>query len=255
MDKKEIAELRKAAEARRSCRKYMKKPPEKENVAILSETAEIFCRREDLDIRVVLNDRDALGGLFSGIKKSYGFFSGARNYFAMIENKEEGHEEKHIYEEKLGYYGERLVLTATRLGLGTCWVGGTFDRDAVPCKFGKDKEVICLVVFGRASAGSGLRGKMISSVMHRKTKSVNDMLQASGDVPNWVIEGMRCVENAPSAVNLQPVMFTASDDMVSAKVKGKHRFDFFDMGIAKLHFELGAGGGTWEWGNGGIFQH
>jgi hypothetical protein len=26
-----------------------------------------------------------------------------------------------------------------------------------------------------------------------------------------------------------------------------------DFGIAKLHFVLGAGGGKWEWGNGGKF--
>lgn len=27
----------------------------------------------------------------------------------------------------------------------------------------------------------------------------------------------------------------------------------FDFGIAKAHFELGAGGGKWEWGNNGEF--
>ena len=26
-----------------------------------------------------------------------------------------------------------------------------------------------------------------------------------------------------------------------------------DLGIAKLHFELGAGGGSWEYGNGGRY--
>ena len=27
-----------------------------------------------------------------------------------------------------------------------------------------------------------------------------------------------------------------------------------DLGIAKLHFELGAHGGEWEWGSGGVFR-
>lgn len=30
--------------------------------------------------------------------------------------------------EKVGYYGEQLILKVTELGLGSCWVGGTFDR-------------------------------------------------------------------------------------------------------------------------------
>ena len=30
--------------------------------------------------------------------------------------------------DKVGYYGEKLVLFATQLGLGTCWVAGTYDQ-------------------------------------------------------------------------------------------------------------------------------
>ncbi len=37
-----------------------------------------------------------------------------------------------------------------------------------------------------------------------------------------------------------------------AKVKEE---EFFDLGIAKLHFEIGAGQGKWDFGNGGIFQY
>ena len=28
-----------------------------------------------------------------------------------------------------------------------------------------------------------------------------------------------------------------------------------DMGIAKLHFQIGAGQGQWAWGDGGLFIH
>ncbi|HJE21313.1 MAG TPA: nitroreductase, partial [Bifidobacterium pullorum] len=28
-----------------------------------------------------------------------------------------------------------------------------------------------------------------------------------------------------------------------------------DLGIAKLHFQIGAGAGTWTWGDGGLFTH
>jgi hypothetical protein len=79
------------------------------------------------------------------------------------------------------------------------------------------------------------------AIHYRRSKEIKDMLRTSGDVENWIIEGMRCVVKAPSAMNMQPVIFTASDDMVSAKVRGKRAMEFFDLGIAKLHFEIGAG--------------
>ena len=28
-----------------------------------------------------------------------------------------------------GYLGEAFILEATRLGLGTCWIAGSFDKD------------------------------------------------------------------------------------------------------------------------------
>lgn len=54
-------------------------------------------------------------------------FSGVNSYFAMA-----GRRADLCLREKVGYWGEKLVLEATRLGLGTCWVGGTFDRRPAP---------------------------------------------------------------------------------------------------------------------------
>ncbi|MFC2347211.1 MAG: nitroreductase, partial [Scardovia wiggsiae] len=31
-------------------------------------------------------------------------------------------------------------------------------------------------------------------------------------------------------------------------------FAYTDLGIAKLHFQIGAGGGSWEWGDRGTFS-
>lgn len=54
-------------------------------------------------------------------------------------------------------------------------------------------------------------------------------------------------------MNAQPVKFIYKDNKVTAKVPEKINMQLVDLGIAKLHFELGAGGGKWEFGNGGTF--
>ena len=97
--------------------------------------------------------------------------------------------------------------------------------------------------------------RAITKAIKRKTKEIKDMLVAEEQPENWVVDGMRCVVKAPSARNKQPVTFYYSDGIVAAKVKKEGNFELFDLGIAKLHFEIGAGRGCWEFGNGGIFEY
>jgi hypothetical protein len=99
------------------------------------------------------------------------------------------------------------------------------------------------------------REKFIYSIVHRKTKSINEMFTYVGAVSDWFIAGMKAVQKAPSAVNRQPVMFTYQNGIVTASVKSIASEGYaLDLGIAKLHFELGAGGGTWTFGNGAVFS-
>ena len=46
-------------------------------------------------------------------------------------------EDTPVGKERVGYFGERVVLSATALGLGTCWVAGTFDRKTVVAEVGE----------------------------------------------------------------------------------------------------------------------
>ncbi|OFV84444.1 MAG: hypothetical protein A2W26_14245, partial [Acidobacteria bacterium RBG_16_64_8] len=61
--------------------------------------------------------------LFTGIVGSYGRVVGATSALVMI-----GTETEPAAQECVGYLGEAVILEATSLGLGTCWVGGYFDR-------------------------------------------------------------------------------------------------------------------------------
>lgn len=69
----------------------------------------------------------------------------------------------------------------------------------------------------------------------------------------WFLSGMETVMRAPSAINLQPVMFTVDKCVITAHVSEKRTTDLVDLGIAKLHFEI-ASHGTFTLGNGGEFK-
>lgn len=81
------------------------------------------------------------------------------------------------------------------------------------------------------------------------------MLKADEKVPDWIMKGMEAVVKAPSAMNRQPVEFLWQDGKLRACVEVNNGFEEIDMGIAKLHFELGTGkAGYWELGNGAEFR-
>ena len=109
-----------AIHQRISRRSYLPAPIEEEKLAVLKEEIEKANRESGLTITLLEDGSEAFDGV-----KSYGMFSGVRSLIVL-----KGFEETEHLREKAGYYGERLVLAATALGLGTCWVGGTFDKES-----------------------------------------------------------------------------------------------------------------------------
>ena len=239
--------LQTAIESRRSRRKFLTSPLDPSIMAKLQSLIAEYYAEEGMDMRLVLGN----GAAFSGLRKSYGMFSGVQNYVGLIGDKNDL-----INTEKLGYYGELLVLHATALGLGTCWVGGSFHRASCPFDLRENESVICAIAIGNISPELGLKEKLIRGIVHRKTKTIEQMYTSSDAVPEWFLCGMKAVQLAPSAVNRQPVMFCyAQDKTTTASVKDMTGDGFaLDLGIAKLHFEIGAGGGRWNFGNGVSFK-
>lgn len=236
--------IRQAVFNRISRRSYEKTPIDEEQLQILENAVNEVNGVGGINIQIKLDDPSPFS-----LGKSFALFSGACNYFVLI-----GEKDNTLDEEKLGYYGESLVLLATTLGLGTCWVVGTCDKDVIDVELKEDEEIKCVIVFGNVKPGETVREKTISKVVKRNIKDVKDMLSSYDIVPNWVVDGVRFAVKAPSSQNRQPVKFYCSEDFVVAKVKGNHRCDYIDLGIAKLHFEIGAREGTWEFGNGGVFK-
>ena len=236
-------DLKRAIMERVSRRAYLDTPIEQLALEKLDAAVWECNRAGEIKIKMVLDDPAPFTA-----KSTYGMFSGAKNYFAMIMKIGDPNGE-----EKIGYYGESIVLLATALGLGTCWVAGTYDKSACNVKLEDDEMLRCVIVFGNVKDSETIKEKAIAKTVKRNSKEMKDVLLSDAIVPNWAVDGVRYAMRAPSAQNRQPVKFVCTEESVMAKVDETHSNDLIDLGIAKLHFELGAGGGTWEFGNKGIF--
>lgn len=128
--------------ARFSCRTYAERPIEEgirqrlADFAAGTPAGPLGSRARFELVAVSSQDRDALRGL-----GTYGMIRGATAFLIGATNK------AHEYEEDFGYLMERLVLFATDLGLGTCWLGGTFTKSSFAKKIAAtDNELVPAVV-------------------------------------------------------------------------------------------------------------
>ena len=105
-------ELKDAIRNRHSVRKYKDQPIDEATADALKKTIERCNEESGLNIQLVLDEPKA----FANKLVTYGQFSGVRNYLVMAGPK--GTE----WEEKIGYYGEKIVIFAQTIDLNTCWV-------------------------------------------------------------------------------------------------------------------------------------
>ena len=182
---------------------------------------------------------------FSRFGKSYGLFKNVRSLLLLKGNPGQPH-----FREKIGYYGEKLLLFAEGLGLSTCWVGGTFDRESF--SYAEEEHVQAVILLGYPG-DEGLRGKLFHSLLPTKKKDWTARIEGDRSYPKWVKEGMEAVALAPSALNKQKPFFHYHNGIVTATVENSYEMDLVDLGIAKLHFVLGVGCGHFVPGNGGEF--
>ena len=174
------------------------------------------------------------GEAFGSMRRSYGMFSGVRSVVVL-----KGAADLPDLAEKIGWYGEKLILDLTDMGLGTCWVGGTFDRGQFRIPPGE--TMLCVVPVGYVAELS-VKEKLIRGALSRRRKPVSQRLVGYESAPAWVLDAMEAVRLAPSAVNSQRPVFTYKNGAVTAAVEAGRDMDLIDLGIAKLHFAETAGG-------------
>lgn len=209
-----------AMRARHSVRQYTDKPLEEAQIAALRQEVEACNALSGLHIQLVTDEPKA----FSGMMAHYGKFSGVTNYIALVGKKGPG------LDEACGYYGERLVLEAQKLGLNTCWVAMTYKK--IPGAFRVDAgEKLRLVIALGHGATQGV------AHTSKPAQAVSDL---APDSPDWYRAGIEAALLAPTAMNQQKFTFTRDGEKVSVKA-GRGFYSKVDLGIVKYHFELGSG--------------
>ena len=224
--------LQEAISARHSVRKYIDKEIPADIITALHDKIAECNIVGSLNIQLVLNETRAFTGMLS-----YGSFSGVKNYLVMVGKKGDN-----LYE-RVGYYGERLVLLAQTLGLNTCWVGLSYRKVPEAYNVGKGEKLACMIALGYGET---------QGVSH-KIKTVEQVSNASDLTPAWFKRGVEAALLAPTAVNQQKFSFEyAGMKNNSHKVLAKKGISMIgytqmDLGIAKYHFEIGAGKENFEW--------
>lgn len=233
---------------RYSVRTFEKRDIEQEKLDQIMEYAKQIQNPFGPDMRVELIEKEtAANGEKLG---TYGVIKGAKTFLGVAISGER------CAQEAMGYAFEQLVLYITSLGLGTCWLGGTFDRGA----FGQAMKLQPHELFPIISPiGYPIEQKRFAEKMFRKAIKADTRMKAEdlffeGEFEHPLTQDgmgvyaypLEMVRLAPSAVNKQPWRVVKKDNafhfyekhtMAEAGVIDMQRID---MGIALCHFHLAA---------------
>ena len=135
------------------------------------------------------------------------------------------------------------VLEDEIVKLNTCWVGLSYSKVPGTYVLEEGEKIACYIAIGYGETqGSG-----------HKIKTVEQVSNASDITPSWFKKGVEAALLAPTAVNQQKFSFeyvgiSNNRHQIRAK-KGFSMIGYtkMDLGIAKYHFEIGAGEVNFDW--------
>ena len=191
-------------------------------------------------VRAVITERTEK--VFKGILGSYGKIRGAPLFIAFIGDTRDSR-----VQEKVGYTGEGIILEATALALGTCWVGKSFDQE-IASSFAvieKHERVFAVTPVGYATQETSFEERLLTGFgQTHKRKPLNELVSGTPQTewPEWVRMSLKAARVAPSAVNRQPWRFLIGSDSITVSVADLN--DSYgiskrlDCGIAMLHIEV-----------------
>lgn len=177
---------------------------------------------------------------------TYGFISGAKKYLLFYAEKE------NFNWLDIGYVIENVVLYCAHLGIGTCWLGGTFNRSNLTKNILDENKyfIPAITPVGFARKRKTLREKVIRGFAKAENRIPTDKILvntpkeklADSKVLNQLIQMVRL---APSASNKQPWRIEIENNVFHfymQRTKGYSKIvpgidlQKIDMGIALCHF-------------------
>ena len=212
--------------ARHSVRQYSDAVIPQDIREALNACAEDLNRQGGLHIQILYDEPECFGSR----RAHYGKFENCANYISMTGKKSPG------LKERCGYYGELLVLKAQDLGLNTCWAALTHGKSKTMLLNGETEVILIALGYGQTQGNA------------RKSRHPSEVSNLFPDSPNWFRKGVEAALLAPTAVNQQKFRFTLLDSGKVSAASGHFGPCLkIDLGIAKCHFELGAGKENFEW--------
>ena len=148
-------------------------------------------------------------------------------------------------DERIGYYGEKLVLLAQQIGMNSCWAGVSYRKVRGTYSLKNDEKIVCYIAIGYG----------LSQGVQHKSKSLEDLSNIDSLSPSWFKNGVEAARLAPTAINQQKFFIEylgkrEEEGLPEVRIrKGTSIVGYtqIDMGIAKLHFEIGAGKENFNW--------
>lgn len=247
-----LEELRK----RHSVRDYVaERLPEDVMATLRAEVTMTNSQEAGLNFQLFFDDDDP----FRGFSRNYGMIKNARNYLAAVIDPSFDNAE-----ERAGYYGEQFVMKLVELGLGGCFISGTYSAAHVNARMEVYERLPYVMSFGiPTKRGAGAMATLMAKIVHAKKRSTRDMFAGSDEEYSqaiqlfpWLetaLEGVLC---APSAANRQPVRIALTQregiPCLEAFLQGGTPVE---LGIAKYNFQAPLSvEGFWEWGDHSIFN-
>ncbi len=235
--------------ARHSVRTYEERPLDARDEERINDRIATLGNPFSVDVTFRLVER---GTTANGEKLgTYGMIKGAKDFIGATVVAGD------LALESLGYSFESLVLYATSLGLGTCWLGGTFNRSDFSAAMGVRENELFPVIspigypVGKARMMDSLV-RWVAKSDHRRAWSElffkQDLTQplTQDDAGEFAFP-LEMLRLAPSAANKQPwriVQVGGAYHFYEAKPMEDSRSGIdiqrVDMGIAACHFHLSA---------------
>ncbi len=205
---------------RHSVRSYLPKKIEAETAAKLNELIAACNAEADLHLQLLTD----AGNTFSRFLNKVMGLGSAPAVIACVGTDNE------TLDERVGYYGEKIVLFAQQLGLNTCWAG-TYSPEGCPAEIAEGERLAIVIAIGYGTApGRQHRSKLPEQVIVGKP----------AQMPAWFMKGVKAALLAPTAVNQQKFRIALKEDGTVEFTDMGGVLSKIDLGIVKYHFEIGS---------------
>lgn len=242
--------VRETIEKRRSVRSYEPRPLEAADRAALLACRDAAANPFGVPVRIELIDvgqSDAPRRL-----GTYGVIRGASEFLGVAAPVGP------LGLEAAGYALELVILGATHLGLGTCWLAGTLNRDAFTqaMRAGSDERMPAITPVGYPAQKQSLTERIMRGSMRSGQRKPWEALFFRSDFQTPLTEAeagdyaeaLELLRLAPSATNAQPWRVVRSDEAFhfyavigkDAQAADPAAIQRVDVGIAACHFHLAA---------------